>query len=123
MKLELFPERLTRTIESLLDYYPGRETYDDFCAHGDILKDTFVTIMYCFAELKAYLNSYRQSLPHERQTDPRYDIGNCGDEKIADLIGQRLEFGTAGLGQNAMRRGYRIRHCCPAPPPCSHAPG
>jgi hypothetical protein len=55
-------------------------------------KDTFVPIMYCFAELKAYLESYRQSLPEKRQTDPRYDIGNCGDEKIAALLGRYLDF-------------------------------
>jgi hypothetical protein len=70
MELELFSKRLTRTIELLLDYYQKLQKYDVYHARDGILKDTFVEIMYFFAELKACLTSYQLYFPKGNKQVP-----------------------------------------------------
>lgn len=89
--LKLYSKRLIRVLELILDYYPDRGDYKQYNSE---LEDTFVELMYCYAELKAYFDSYLQSIPEEGGNDPRLEIGNCGDEKTADAMRPHLDFGS-----------------------------
>lgn len=81
-------------MESILDYYPDLGYYSYY---ESTVKDTIVEIMYCYAELKEYFHSYVRSLPKDQQTDPKLDIGSCGDEEFAEAMRSRLDFGLLDM--------------------------
>jgi hypothetical protein len=95
--IRLESKGLIRTMEQLLDYYPDHLGDYDYYASS---KDVFEEFMYYYPELKAYFNSYVQSLPRDKPLDARLDIGSCGDEEIAAVVQQHLDFGALDMGKN-----------------------
>jgi hypothetical protein len=49
--------------------------------------------MYCYAQLTQYFHTYKKSLPGENRINQEFDIGNCGDERICELLLPQLDFG------------------------------
>lgn len=96
--LTLCSKRLTRIMELLMDYYPAHiGSYDEYTA---TTQDTFAEIMYYYAEMKAYLSTYSQSIredDQDSQNDLNLDIGNCGDDKFHGAFQQQLDFGSLDL--------------------------
>jgi hypothetical protein len=89
--LRLVSKNLIKIMESLLDYYPDHlEHFHDY--HPK--QGNFQELMHYYPELKAYFNTYIQSLPKDQPLDPRLDIGICGDEEIAGRIQDHLDFGA-----------------------------
>lgn len=90
-RIKLHSRRLVKIMDAVLDYYPYRGDADSFSSE---LEDNFTALMYCYAELKHYFNTYRSALPTELQADPRLEIGNCGDEKLVEIMKPHLDFGA-----------------------------
>jgi len=88
--MKLYSKRLIKVVDLILNYYPYRGDTDTFSSD---LEDNFVVIMCCYAELKHYFGTYRQSLPKGKQADPKLDIGSCGDERITKAMRPHLDFG------------------------------
>lgn len=89
--IKFYSKRLIKVVDAILDYYPYRGETDYFIADRG---DNFTEIMYCYAELKHYFNSYYWALPKEKQDDPKLNIGSCGDEKIVNVMLPRLDLGA-----------------------------
>lgn len=82
-------KRLIKIMELLLAYYPFRT--GDFVQYK-VERENFVDFMHYYPELKAYFNTYIRSLPTDQRLDPRLDIGDCGDEEIAQATQLILNF-------------------------------
>lgn len=92
--IRLYSKKLIKIMELLLDYYPDHlGDFDDY----DSRKDNFEEFMYYYPELKVYFNTYLRSLPKDQPQDPRLDIGNCGDEEIAENLQEHLDFGALNV--------------------------
>jgi hypothetical protein len=89
--MKFYSKRLIKVVDAILDYYPYRGETDFFKAEPG---DNFRTLMYCYAELKHYFNSYVRTLPNHKQDDSKLNIGTCGDEKLLDVMLSRLDFGA-----------------------------
>lgn len=94
--ITLYSKRLIKLMECILDYYPDLGYYDFYTS---TVKDTIVEMMYCYAELKEYFYSYFYKLSKDEQSDPKLDIGSCGDEDIADELHARLDFGRLDMSK------------------------
>jgi hypothetical protein len=81
-------KRLIKVITTTLNYYPYRTNENLFAANLD---DSFHELMYCYQELKLYLNSYLKMLSKEKRGHPKLNIGSCGDEKLIELMYPRLQ--------------------------------
>jgi hypothetical protein len=89
--MKFYSRRLINVVDAILDYFPYRGDTDFFMAESG---DMFVTIIYCYAELKQYFSSYYEALPKEKQANPKLNIGSCGDEKLVEAMRSRLDFGA-----------------------------
>lgn len=89
--ISLYSKNLIRIMELILDYYPAHlGDFEDYYTH----EGNFEELMHYYLELKAYFNTYLRSLPKDQSLDPRLDIGNCGDEEIAEAVQEYLDFGA-----------------------------
>ncbi|KAL2212484.1 hypothetical protein CC79DRAFT_1266280 [Sarocladium strictum] len=95
--ITIYSKRITDTIRLVLDYYPEIPSYDYYNASPEGI---FSPLMYCFAELKAYFQSFTSSLPTAEvpETSDLY-VGDCGDEEIASARASRLDFGLLDMGK------------------------
>ncbi|KAK0630302.1 hypothetical protein B0T17DRAFT_528091 [Bombardia bombarda] len=91
-ELIIHSRALVKLMEQLLDYYPAHIGY--YHRYSSIIEDTIPEIMYCYAELKAYFGTYSAS---KGNAAVGLDIGNCGDDKIADAVKSTLDFGSLNL--------------------------
>ena len=89
--INLVSKNLIKIMELLLDYYPNHlGDFDEYHAN----EGNFEVFMHYYPELKAYFNTYYRSLPNDEPPDPKLEIGNCGDEEIAEAIQEYLDFGA-----------------------------
>jgi hypothetical protein len=95
--LKLYSKKLIKLCELVLDYYPLRGDGKTF---QPPIRDTFVEFMYCYQELKQYLNTYRQSLPEDEQSDRKLELGSCGDEELSEVLRPYLDFGELKPEEN-----------------------
>ena len=102
--VQIHSKRLIAVMEQMMDYYP--EKRGDFQRFDGVLGACYVGIMHFYAEMKAYHNLYLKSIPIDDtslRTTTEFarilDIGDCGDNKIADSFGAALNFGTLDISK------------------------